>query len=217
MGECNLGWAALISVCIAFGAGGCGDPPGASAVAPELPNDETCPAGSFPEYSGEAASQCEGRADLDLIEESGSIAGACRSTASAMLFCRFADPCSCGIDYITHDDFNCNSGNPCGNVCCDTTQTCVDGYCADYCPGKRCGAECCSDSEAVCQLTDVGDQTCCNSGIVCGGTCCARRSVCAGEGPDETCCTSGLTCGNECCPNDYDYHCEQGACTYSWD
>jgi hypothetical protein len=185
-------------------------------VATSLPDKDTCPAGSFPEYTGEVASECSARADLDLIEQDGSVVGACRATASATLFCRFTNPCSCGVDFITSSDFECNEGIPCGSTCCDTGQSCVQGTCVDHCLGTRCGISCCDGLDAVCLNGQQGAQTCCNSGVVCGDSCCPHYAVCAGSGESAQCCLTGLACGNECCPDDVSYHCEQGACVYSY-
>ncbi len=128
-----------------------------------------------------------------------------------------------------------------GEQCCGSTEVCIDsgpnaGTCCE--PENLCGESCCADGdsciaeESICCSSDTipcvdkccdtdgciedGPEagTCCESGNICGNTCCDELdscieslSLCCGFNEPacgNACCQFGESClgGNTCCPND---------------
>lgn len=92
---------------------------------------------------------------------------------------------------------------PCGLICCQSRQSCVDGTCT--CTGQVCHGP--GDQQACC----AGNApTCCN------GVCCLDTQVChlpsgGGVGECLAACPAGTTtCGQRCCPSGE--ACIGGAC-----
>ncbi len=71
-------------------------------------------------------------------------------------------------------------GPKCGNVCCASDETCVDGVCCS--PHRVCGETCCPLSTMCC-----GSWGCLGregNGVVTryGGMCCTQGDLCCGDG-----------------------------------
>lgn len=127
-----------------------------------------CPVGSNPRLDARATSQCEGKAQFDLIEENGEVTGSCSGTGDCVVVCDFVVPCNCGVETLTTETLQCV--NPC--------PACGDGVCE----GGESATACPSDCGVVCNPGDAR----------CNGD---DRDVCSQNGTWETlACPSNQSC-----------------------
>ena len=129
-----------------------------------------CPVGTVPRMDADATAECSGSAGVEVIQQSGSISGACASVGRCTVFCE-PDPsmtCENGIAAITRDSVQCDEGSAgCGNGTCDSGET-----------PENCAVDC----SAVCRE----DQQRCNG---------ANREVCNLRGQWESlACVAGERC-----------------------
>lgn len=150
-----------------------------------------CPAGTRPRVDAYAVSACAGAAEMQLISQSGGVAGACSSEGRCAVLCE-VDPefrCEFGIQSMSRDAVVCSERPTtagCGNGVCDTGEN--GSNCPIDCSGvcvagrERCngpGREVCNLQGRWEALQCVSDERCVenNSRTTCVRSDFARASV----------------------------------------
>jgi hypothetical protein len=111
--------------------------------------------------------------------------------------------------------FNCGA---CGHGCVPDTEVCRDGVCAaavdlDCASGIPCGAICCNVGERCVNDACVVPVTCADGRFDCGGVCCAAGETCVNGACvlTATCAEGDFACGAICCTSGM-HICDDGEC-----
>ena len=146
-----------------------------------------CPVGTQARLEAAATSQCGGETSgsYTLVEQEGSVTGACSGTGSCQVLCEFSNPCTCGVATISREKVVCATcEGGCGDGTCDPGET--PDNCAMDC-GSTCtpGDEQCSgDQRMVCNTQGVFEAFDCPTGATCELDTNTSLAICTGCDPD---------------------------------
>jgi len=142
-----------------------------------------CPVGTVPRMDADATAECSGSAGVEVIQQSGSISGACASVGRCTVFCE-PDPsmtCENGIAAITRDSVQCNEGSAgCGNGTCDAGET-----------PETCAVDCSAVCSAGTERCNGANREVCNLRGQWESLACVAGERCVEEGGGETMCVPG--------------------------
>ena len=100
-----------------------------------------CPPGTVASLQATATSSCNGRANVDVVNEAGMVTGRCESTGSCLVFCELTQPCTQLLRWTREEGIICaDDVAECGNLKCEMgeLETCASD-CIDCLPDEtRC-------------------------------------------------------------------------------